>query len=227
MYELPDVSIAQRLTLAVVIGVWLAMAVWLLSGVGLPVVSARLGWVWRPGDPIRRASLAIALSIYYIRLLFTWFAFLKRGMTWGEALTIAPWLLCIYLLMAIAGGTNQTTLGVTGYFGLILFVIGSWMNTYSEYARGAWKERSENRGKLYTVGLFSFVRHPNYLGDLISFSGLCLISGRWITAPIPAIMLAGFIFVNIPALDSHLHKRYGKTFDEYAKRTPKLIPFIY
>lgn len=177
VYERQNVSSAQRLTLAVAVGIWLALALWLLLGDGLVILSARLNWVWRQGDPIRRACLGAALSIYYVRLLFTWFAFLKRGIGWSEALTIAPWALCIYLLIAIAGGTNQTTLGLPGYFGLVLFATGSWMNSYSEYARKAWKERLQNRGKLYTHGLFRIVRHPNYLGDLISFSGLCMVSG--------------------------------------------------
>jgi steroid 5-alpha reductase family enzyme len=76
------------------------------------------------------------------------------------------------------------------------------MNSWSEYTRHVWKERPENRGRLYTGSLFRFSRHPNYLGDLTSFSGLCLISGAWVTALIQLMMLAGFVFVNIPVLDS-------------------------
>lgn len=68
---------------------------------------------------------------------------------------------------------------------------------------------------------------PNYLGDLISFSGLCLVSGRWVTIVIPSIMLARFVFANILMLNSHLRDHYGAAFDEYAARTSKLIPFVY
>jgi protein-S-isoprenylcysteine O-methyltransferase Ste14 len=78
-----------------------------------------------------------------------------------------------------------------------------------------------------TVLWTRYTRHPNYLGDVISFTGLCLISGRWLTGLIPLIMLAGFIFANIPLLDSHLHEHYGAEFDQYATRTRKLIPFFY
>ena len=51
--------------------------------------------------------------------------------------------------------------------------------------------------------------------------------GGMVTAVIPLLMLAGFVFVNIPVLDSHLHDHYGGAFDEYARRTRKLIPFLY
>jgi steroid 5-alpha reductase family enzyme len=101
------------------------------------------------------------------------------------------------------------------------------MNSYAEYARSVWKQRPENRGRLYTAGLFQYSRHPNYLGDLLSFSGLCMISGAWVTAVIPLLMLAGFVFVNIPVLDGHLREHYSSAFDEYARHTRKLIPFVY
>ena len=111
--------------------------------------------------------------------------------------------------------------------GFILFAAGSWMNSYAEYARHLWKQRPENRGRLYTGGLFRYSRHPNYFGDLLSFAGLCLISGAWVTAVIPLLMPAGFVFVNVPVLDSHLRDHYGAAFDEYAQRARKLIPFIW
>ncbi len=227
MYERRDPSIAQRLTLAGFGAAWVAVAWWLLFGGGIETAGGWFGWIWGPGDAVRRACLAAALSIYYIRILFTEFAFLKRGVSWSEVFTIAPWMLCIYVLLATTGGQNTSMLGITGATGIILFCGGSWMNSYAEYARHVWKRRPENRGRLYTQRLFRYSRHPNYLGDLLSFSGLCLISGAWVTAVIPVLMLAGFVFVNVPVLDSHLRDKYGAAFDEYASRTRKLIPFVY
>jgi len=49
----------------------------------------------------------------------------------------------------------------------------------------------------------------------------------WLTVIVPALMLAGFVSVNIPILDAHLREHYGTAFDEYARKTRKLIPFIY
>lgn len=213
--------------MAGVVGAYVAMAWWLLFARGIPAVGACFSWRWLLGDPSRRLYLALALSIYYVRLLFTEFVFLKRAVSWAEACMIAPWVFCIYLLFAISGGRNPAPLGATNVTGLVLFALGSWMNSYAEYERYVWKRQPENHGKLFTLGLFRCSRHPNYLGDLISFSGLCLITGRWYTIVIPLIMLAGFVFVNIPMLDSHLRDHYGPAFDGYAARTRKLIPLIY
>ena len=227
MYELQDASTAQRITLAIFVGIWIALAGWLLLGGGLSLVSHWFPWIGRAGDPLRRVLLFAGFAIYYLRILFTEFLFLRRGVSWSEVWTVAPWLLFIIVLLCLSGGTNPQSLGIAGIVGVVLFILGSWMNSYAEYARHVWKQQAENRGRLYTGGLFRYSRHPNYLGDLLSFSGLCLISGTWITVIVPLLMLAGFVFVNIPVLDSHLHDHYGSAFDDYARHTRKLIPFVY
>jgi protein-S-isoprenylcysteine O-methyltransferase Ste14 len=227
LYATYGSSFAQRVAMATAIGACVGLAWWLLFGGGIEFAGARFGRSWIPGADARRMCLAVMLSVYFLRLLLTQFVFLKRAVGWGEVFMIVPWVLCIYLLVALAGGTNPARFGAVGGAGAVLFVFGSWMNSQAEYARLVWKRRPENRGRLYTLGLFRYTRHPNYLGDLISFSGLCLVSGRWITIVIPSIMLAGFVFANIPMLDSHLHDHYGAAFDEYAARTSKLIPFVY
>ncbi|HUP05114.1 MAG TPA: DUF1295 domain-containing protein [Bryobacteraceae bacterium] len=227
MYEHCGPSKAQRLTLAALAAVWLALAWWLLFGGGIAAVGAWSGQGWRPGDALRRACLAGGFTVYFVRILFTTFVFLKRGMSWGEVFTIAPWLLFLSLLVGIAGGRQAAPLAAAGMAGIALFLAGSWMNSYAEYARYVWRRRPENQRRLYTGSLFRWSRHPNYLGDLVSFSGLSLISGAWVTATIPALMLAGFVFANVPALDAHLREKYGVEFDEYAARTKRLIPFVY
>lgn len=217
----------QRIFLTLSIGACVGAAWWILFGSAIEWAGERFGQEWRPGDEARRLCLGIALTVYFVRLLFTQFVFLKRALAWSEAGLVASWVLLIYLVLAFAGGANPAPWATAGVAGCVLFVLGSWTNSYAEYARYVWKQREENRGRLYTMGLFRFSRHPNYLGDLISFSGLCLIAGRWGTFAIPAVMLAGFVFVNIPMLDSHLHHHYAPEFDAYASRTRKLIPFVY
>jgi protein-S-isoprenylcysteine O-methyltransferase Ste14 len=227
MYESHAASRAQRMTVAILVTLCVALAWWLLLGGGLAIAGGWFGWLWTPGNLVRRVCLAVAFCIYAIRLFFGLFVFLKRGMGWAEVFTVAPWILCIFLLLAIFGGRNQAAFSITGVYGLVLFAVGSWVNSYAEYRRHLWKKQPANRGRLYTQGLFQHTRHPNYFGDLISFSGMCMVAGAWITVVIPLLMLAGFVFVNIPALDAHLHDRYGESFDAYAKCTRKLIPFVY
>ncbi len=115
------------------------MSWWLLFGGGLHAAGGWFGRNWQPGRIVRRACLAFGFSIYYIRVLFTEFVFLKRGMSWSEVFTIAPWILCIYLLLDILGGANSSRPGAAVGAGVILFVAGSWMNSYAEYERNVGK----------------------------------------------------------------------------------------
>jgi protein-S-isoprenylcysteine O-methyltransferase Ste14 len=227
MYQENAASMPQRLVLAAAAGAWLLLVWWLLAAGGLAALDQTFGWTLRSGDEPRRICLAVALTIYFVRILFTEFVFLRRGVPWSEALTIALWLLFLFLFLGFEAGTNPAPLGVASLFGALFFAFGSWMNTYAEFTRHLWKQQPQHRGQLYTAGLFRYSRHPNYLGDLVSFSGLCLLSGRWVTAIIPVLMFSGFVFANIPMLDAHLHDHYGEAFDAYAARTPKLIPFLY
>jgi protein-S-isoprenylcysteine O-methyltransferase Ste14 len=227
VYSFDSSSIPQRLLFATLCGLWVALSWWLLFGGGLEIAGRLVGRTWAPGDIVRRACLIAGFLIYYLRILFTEFVFLKRGLHWNEVLFVSTWILIIYLLLGIEGGTTTTPAGAPLYSGVVLFLIGSWMNSYAEFTRHIWKQRPENHGQLFTGSLFRYSRHPNYLGDLISFSGLCLISGAWLTTVLPLIMLAGFVFFNIPQLDSHLRDHYGAAFDAYAKRTRKLVPFVY
>jgi protein-S-isoprenylcysteine O-methyltransferase Ste14 len=227
IYDLREPSRPQRAVLAVVNAACVAIAWWLLIGGGIKTVGIWSGHIWHPGNSIRRLLLGVALAIYFVRLLFTQFVFLKRAIGWSEAVTVAIWMACIYLLLSVAGGTNPSPIGPADALGIALFVWGSWMNSWAEYARHLWKQQPENRGRLYTAGLFRLCRHPNYIGDLLSFSGLALIAGHWITSIIPTIMLFGFVFVNIPMLDAHLAGHYGEDFAAYARRTRRLIPFVY
>lgn len=226
MYGLTGRSTAQRITLASLNACSLALAWWLLTG-GMAVAGGWLGHSWRQGNPMRIMAIGVALTVYFVRVLGTVFVFLRRGVSWTEVFTIAPWVLALNAAMALAGGTNAAAPGIAAVTGAVLFLAGSWVNSVAEFERHVWKRRPENRGKLYTEGLFRLTRHPNYLGDVILFSGLCLMTGRWWTGLIPVTMLCGFVFANIPALDAHLAEHYAEAFERYARQTAKLIPFVY
>ena len=232
MYDWRDSSTLQRVVMALVVFASAVMAWWLLFWGGLSTLNECCFhlWAhspWQLGNPVRRLLLVVALSVYFFRLLLTLFVFFKRGICWNEAAVVAGWVALIYLVISVAGGSNQAPVALAAGAGVVLFLFGSWMNTWAEYTRHQWKQQPENHGRLYTTGLFRLCRHPNYLGDLLSFSGLALIVGRWIAATIPAVMLLGFIFGNVPMLDAHLAEGYGADFAAYARRTRKLIPFVY
>jgi steroid 5-alpha reductase family enzyme len=110
---------------------------------------------------------------------------------------------------------------------ILLFLIGSYLNTMSEWDRMVWKKNISNKGKLYTEGLFKKAMHINYFGDSVSFTGFALLTGSYWGLAIPLVMTLGFVFIHIPKLDKYLHEKYNEQFEEYSQNTKKFIPWIY
>ncbi len=227
VYEEYGSSIPQKLCMTMSHLVAVGLFGWLMFGGGLVHLSHRLSMSLVPGNPARRAWLLICAVVYLGRLLLTSFWFIKRKMGWAEAVTISVWLYLIYFCFAIWGGTNPRSFGTAGISGLVLYVLGSYLNSASEYQRLRWKQHPENQGKLFTGGLFRYSMHINYFGDEVLFTGIALVAGNPLALIIPAVMAVLFIGFNIPILDRHLSRRYGKAFEEYASRTKKFVPFIY
>lgn len=81
--------------------------------------------------------------------------------------------------------------------------------------------------RIVSTGVYRHIRHPAYLGSLISFAGLGLFFTNWIS----------FIIVFIPILASFLYRinveekvlvtAFGDEYIEYSERTERLIPWLY
>lgn len=179
------------------------------------------------GDFSRQVILMSCLVIYILRLLITVFVFLKRKMTWSETLIISGLMSFALFSFARVGGSSNLPLNLLDYLGLLLFLVGSWINTYSEYTRYIWKKDVTNKGKLYTEGLFKYSMHINYFGDIVLFIGFALITQSQSLLVVPLIMALNFVFFIIPRLDKYLAEKYGEEFVAYASKTKKFIPGIY
>ena len=179
-----------------------------------------------PMSPRRVALLACAW-IYFARLLATSLVFLKRKVGWAEAFQVGPFLLLIQVCFAWLGSRATAPWGAVATVALVLYGVGSLLNTGSELQRMSWKARPENQGHLYTGGLFRLSRHVNYSGDVLLFSGFALLTRSPWAWLVPALMAAMFVFLHIPTLDRYLRERYGPEYVEWTKRSKKLVPFVY
>jgi len=207
---------------AALVAVW-----WLLFAGGIETVASWAGTDWSAGDALRRDLLFAGLFIYFIRVLFTSFYLLRRVMGWEEAITVSLWLYLLNVGFALMGATQKEEIGLAAGLGILMYLLGSVLNTASETMRHHWKQCPANKGKLYTRGLFGWSIHINYFGDVVLSIGLVLVCGNPWAFLLPMIMTAGFVFMHIPTLDRHLAEKYGEDFREYSNKTAKLTPFVY
>jgi len=108
--------------------------------------------------------------------------------------------------------------------GVFFFLFGSGYAMSYELSRFAWKKCEENKGKLHTVGHASLCIHPNYLGDLFTYTGWALCCGTSCVLSAPIFMVWMFVLFVCPNSDAYLASRYPDQFPSYAARTATLLP---
>jgi protein-S-isoprenylcysteine O-methyltransferase Ste14 len=179
------------------------------------------------GNPGRQVVLLAFGLIYIARAVITLLVFVRRRIPWWEAASGGGLIGFMLFLFLRDGLRTPQPLIFVDAVGTLLYLVGSYLGTASEYSRHIWKTRPENQGRLYTEGLFRYCRHINYFGDLLLFSGFALLTRQLWTGIVPVVMGLNFIFFLIPAHDAYLATRYGTEFDDYARRTKKLVPLLY
>ncbi len=81
--------------------------------------------------------------------------------------------------------------------------------------------------ELVDRGFYSVIRHPAYTGSLLSFLGLGLAFGNWLSFAIIAVVtIAGFSY-RIAVEESALIEHFGDRYRDYVRRSKRLIPGIY
>jgi protein-S-isoprenylcysteine O-methyltransferase Ste14 len=209
----PKSFILFMLTLAICIAIWFIFF--------NPTTPAK------NGNLLRQIILIMCGVIYLARLVFTMFVFLKRRLSWLEALPISVLMSLVLFWFIYIGGIKSTPLNIVDLAGMILYLIGSFINTASELNRYRWKSLQKNQGHLYTGGLFKRVRHVNYFGDIVLFFGFALITQDIRALYVPLFMALNFVFILIPAKETHLKEKYGEEFEQYSQGSKKLIPMIF
>jgi len=77
-----------------------------------------------------------------------------------------------------------------------------------------------------TTGPYRLVRHPGYLGFILSVMGIALALGS-LAALACEIIAVGFILWRIRREEAMLAERFGEEYRQYARKTRRLVPFIY
>ena len=179
------------------------------------------------GNSFRQIIILSCFLVYFIRFIIGMFVFLERKVSWFEGGLVSFLFFIMFTLFGVAAGNRPEQIGLFDIAGIILFLTGSSINTLADYQRFAWKRKSENKGRLYTKGLFKYSMHINYFGDGICYVGLALIALKLVCILISIGIILNFIALQIPLLDEHLSRKYGNDFREYSEQTKKFVSFIY
>jgi len=139
----------------------------------------------------------------------------------------SAFLVTLWDFVMIQGMTIR--LSLVNVTGLSLFLIGVCIRvmairTLSEHFLTDLKTLRNHR--LIKHGIYKYIRHPAYLGTFLFSIGISLIFSSLYGF---LIMLGVFLcyLYRIKNEENMLLKKFGDEYQEYKKKTKKIIPFIY
>ena len=81
--------------------------------------------------------------------------------------------------------------------------------------------------ELIETGIYKYIRHPGYLGQIIIFIGISTSMSNWLSILLMLIpVLFGYIY-RIRTEERFMTEQLGQKYIDYQKRTKRLIPLIY
>jgi len=104
-------------------------------------------------------------------------------------------------------------------------IAGSWLaiNGVKEVTlKVAETHRTE---KIVTTGVYSIVRHPQYLGGLSAHVGISFLLSAWYSLLFTPIMII-LIYLISKKEEEELIREFGKEYEDYKKKVPMLTPRI-
>ena len=227
MYSVKSKSTPQKTVIITIEVLLLILSYWILFEGGGDVIFEALGIDILNGNVESRAITFTFSLIVFFRITFMMFYMLERKIPWEESVSIPMAFSLYYIGYSLLVYDREVPIDWIDYSAILLFLIGSGFNTISEVQRHLWKKRPENKGKLYTIGLFKYSMHINFFGDVLWVSAYAIVTRNYYAIIIPVLLFCLFAFWNIPTLDKYLAGKYKEQFDDYQKKTRKLIPFIY
>ena len=155
---------------------------------------------------------------------------------------LVVWVFCALLYVAEVSpvffrvqneATGVPVSGLWSYIGAALMVVGAVLEAVADAQKSVAKKIAP--GTFVKTGVYRLVRCPNYLGEVILWTG-CFVSGigaslsvwQWIIAYVGYLGILFVMFSGARRLELRQNNVYGNNpeYLEYVKTTPVLLPFV-
>ena len=87
--------------------------------------------------------------------------------------------------------------------------------------------RETDNHEIVSQGLYKYIRHPGYLGNIMLFLGAGIAIGNAITFLLLLLLILTAYIYRIKVEEDMLIDIFGDEYKYYMKTTKKLLPFIY
>ena len=140
--------------------------------------------------------------------------------------------LCSICALTAIANPFGVTLNLVTYIGIGLFLLGFGIEVIADKQKTAFRSILENKNKFITSGLWSKSRHPNYLGEIILWFAIAVISfsslsgTQYIALISPIFTYLLLVYVSgVRMLEDRANKKWGNLieYQDYKKKTPILF----
>ena len=163
---------------------------------------------------------------------------IKDGKTIPFGVKCAIWITCALLYVTQVAGVfyrlhNEAGTNAWTWIGAAVMILGLALETAADIQKNAAKKVNPRR--FVDTGLYRIVRCPNYLGEMIFWTGVTLSAiggvvywGQWVVIAIGYIGIIYVMFSGARRLEIRQDKNYGADpeYQNYVKTVPILLPFI-
>ena len=118
------------------------------------------------------------------------------------------------------------------YIGLLIFITGFIIEVVADHQKTVFRKDVNNKDKFISTGLWSYSRHPNYLGEILLWFGVAIMSFsslqdlQYLTLISPIFVYVLLVYISgIRILENQGDKKWGHldSYKEYLKNTPRLF----
>ena len=161
---------------------------------------------------------------------------IKKSFSWFfMTFSVSGMWVTICSICALTGIANGIIFSSTTIIGIIIFIIGFTIEIIADSQKTKFRANDDNKDKFISSGLWKYSRHPNYLGEIILWLGISLISFsslegfKYVTLISP--IFTYLLLVNVSGinfLEKSGKKKWGhlESYKKYLKETPRLFGFL-
>ncbi|MBQ8869522.1 MAG: DUF1295 domain-containing protein [Oscillospiraceae bacterium] len=129
--------------------------------------------------------------------------------------------------------SNASTDVLWVVIGFAVSILGLVLESIADNQKSA--QKKERPDMVATKGLYKICRCPNYLGEIIFWTGIFVSGvttyatvGQWITAVFAYVAIVFIMFNGAQRLEKRQMARYGdnEEYNTYANKTPIIIPLL-
>jgi protein-S-isoprenylcysteine O-methyltransferase Ste14 len=81
--------------------------------------------------------------------------------------------------------------------------------------------------KIIEAGLYKFIRHPGYFGQIVIFMGISTSISNWLSILVMMIPITLGYLYRINAEEKFMLEQLGEDYLNYQERTKRIIPMLY